>query len=128
MRFSNVIKELAETKGTLACAVVDYESGMMLDGESPSGMDLDILSVGNTEIVRSEVKAIDRLYNSGKGNKGQEDKIQDILITLGKQYYLLRPMITAPGLFLFLVLDRNLGNLALARRIMKNADRHYQDS
>lgn len=127
MRFNNVINELCESKGTLACAVVDYDSGMMLDGKSPAGMNLDILSVGNTEIVRSEVKAIDRLYNSGKGKKDQEDKIQDILITLGKQYYLLRPMVTAPGLFLFLVLDRNQGNLALARRIMKNADRHYQD-
>jgi hypothetical protein len=30
-------------------------------------------------------------------------------------------------LFLFLVLDRNKGNLALSRRAMKDADRHYKN-
>lgn len=123
MRFEGVINELAQTRGVMACAVVDYDSGMILDGQSPGGIDLDVLAAGNTEIVRSEIKAIDRLYDSGD----QEDKIEDILITLGKQYYLLRPMKSSPGLFLFLVLDRNKGNLALSRRAMKDADRHYKD-
>ena len=53
MRFDGVIDELAATKGVMACAVVDYESGMFIDGVSPSGMDLDILSAGNTERLLS---------------------------------------------------------------------------
>lgn len=123
MRFDGVIDELAATKGVMACAVVDYESGMLIDGVSPSGMDLDILSAGNTEIVRSEVKAIERLYGQDKN----EDVIDDILISLHKQYYLLRPMKNVKSVFMFMVLDRKTANLALARRTLKVADRHYQD-
>ncbi|WP_370570145.1 hypothetical protein [Snodgrassella sp. W8124] len=123
MRFDGVIDELAATKGVMACAVVDYESGMFIDGVSPSGMDLDILSAGNTEIVRSEIKAIERLY----GLDNNEDAIDDILISLHKQYYLLRPMKNVQGVFMFMVLDRKTANLALARRALKVADRHYQD-
>jgi len=86
-------------------------------------MDLDILSAGNTEIVRSEVKAIERLYGQDKN----EDVIDDILISLHKQYYLLRPMKNVKSVFMFMVLDRKTANLALARRTLKVADRHYQD-
>ncbi|PIT42413.1 hypothetical protein [Snodgrassella alvi] len=123
MRFEGVIDELAATKGVMACAVVDYESGMFIDGVSPAGMDLDILSAGNTEIVRSEVKAIARLY----GQESNEDAIDDILISLHKQYYLLRPMKNVKGVFMFMVLDRKTANLALARRALKVADRKYHD-
>lgn len=122
MRFERVIEELATTKGVMACGVVDYENAMFLEGKSPSGMDLDVLSAGNTEIVRSEVKGIQRLY----AGKDQTEAVEDILITLQKQYYLLRPMQNEPGLFMFLVLDRNQANLALARRALKDADRVYK--
>ncbi|MDF7675513.1 hypothetical protein PT286_02025 [Neisseriaceae bacterium ESL0693] len=124
MRFERVIEELAATKGVMACGVVDYENGMFLEGKSPSGMDLDVLSAGNTEIVRSEVKGIERLYE-GKDNT---EAVEDILITLQKQYYLLRPMRSEPGLFMFLVLDRNKANLALSRRALKDADRSYKQT
>jgi predicted regulator of Ras-like GTPase activity (Roadblock/LC7/MglB family) len=123
VRFDGVIDELAATKGVMACAVVNYESGMLMDGVSPSGMDLDVLSAGNTEIVRSEVKAIARLY----GEDSNEDVIDDILISLHKQYYLLRPMKNLKGVFMFMVLDRTVANLGLARRALKVADRHYRD-
>lgn len=122
MGFGHVIEELAATKGVMAYGVVDYENAMFIEGKSPAGMDLDILSAGNTEIVRSEVRGIHRLYK----DRGKEETIEDILITLRKQYYLLRPMRSEPGLFLFLVLDRKESNLALSRRALKEADRSYK--
>ncbi|WP_037585433.1 hypothetical protein [Stenoxybacter acetivorans] len=123
MRFDGVIEDLAGTKGVLACAVVDYESGMILGGKSPSGIDLDVLAVSNTEIVRSEVKAIARM----EAGSATPDSIEDILITMGKIYLLLRPMVSSKGLFLFLVLDKQKANLSLSRHALKEADRNYQD-
>ena len=121
VNFEQVIEELVGVRGTLACAIVDYESGMLLDGRSVADMDLDILSACNTEIVRAEIKSIALMHEKD----GQHDEIEDMLITLGTRYYLLRPMKSYPGLFVFSILDKSNANLALARRALKDADRHF---
>ena len=38
-----------------------------------------------------------------------------MLISLGRQYHLIRPLKKAPNLFLYLATDRERSNLALAR-------------
>ena len=45
------------------------------------------------------------------------DTIEDILITLGRQYHLIRPLTSrsGTGLFFYFALDKNRANLALAR-------------
>ncbi|MNC10316.1 hypothetical protein D3C75_579550 [compost metagenome] len=58
--------------------------------------------------MRSKVKTIQML--------GLDDTIEDILITLGKQYHLIRPLAKAQDLFAYYVLDKSKANLALARR------------
>ena len=93
--------------GAMCTCVVDANSGMML-GSSGQGMDLEVAAAGNTEVVRAKLKTMKAL--------GLKDEIEDILITLGKQYHVIRPVAKSPGLFIYLVLDRNRANLALARR------------
>jgi len=44
------------------------------------------------------------------------DSIEDILITLGKQYHIIRPVASAEGPFIYLVPIKDRANLALARR------------
>jgi hypothetical protein len=104
---SESLNGLLQVDGAMCCALVDSNSGMML-GSVGSGLDLEIAAAGNTEVVRAKMKTMKNL--------GLGDKIEDILITLNKQYHVIRPVVAKPGLFIYLVLDKAKANLALARR------------
>jgi hypothetical protein len=101
------LSTLLTVEGALCGAVVDANSGMML-GSAGQGLDLEVAAAGNTEVVRAKMKTMKALH--------LKDDIEDILITLGKQYHVIRPVTKSPGLFVYLVLDKSRANLALARR------------
>lgn len=105
--------ELMRCDGAMCAALVDYNSGMIL-GQEGSGMDLELAAAGNTELVRAKLKTMRSL--------GLEGAIEDILITLSKQYHILRPSTHHEGLFLYLVLDKAKANLALARRKVQDVE------
>ncbi|WP_310636097.1 hypothetical protein [Delftia acidovorans] len=107
------IDELMRCDGAMCAALVDYNSGMIL-GQDGSGVDLELAAAGNTELVRAKLKTMRSL--------GLEDTIEDILITLSKQYHILRPSTHHEGLFLYLVLDKTKANLALARRKVQDVE------
>ena len=92
--------------GAQGVALVDLKSGMALGlaGDAPN---LDIEAAGNTEIVRAKFKVLQSL--------GRKDSIEDVLITLGSRYHLLRIVGGSSGLMLYLNLNRADANLALAR-------------
>ena len=101
------LQDLMTLDGALCAAVVDYNSGMLL-GSVGSGVDLELAAAGNTEVVRAKIKTMKLM--------GLNDSIEDILITLGKQYHILRPAEKINGIFIYYVLDTGRANLALARR------------
>ena len=109
------LDELMSCDGAMCCAVVDTESGMML-GSAGSGLDMEIAAAANTEVMRAKLKAMRQL--------GLNDVIDDILITLGKQYHLICPSSRKEGTFIYFVLDKSRSNLALARRKMQDVDKN----
>ena len=109
----------ANIKGAFAVAIVDYESGMTLGSRGGSAeFDLDVAAPGNSEVMRAKLDVMQKL---GLRN----ETIEDILITLGKQYHLIRLLKNSrdeQGLFMYLVLERQKANLALARHNLKRIE------
>ena len=96
-----------EIDGAIGVALADFESGLCLGtAGSRVGFDLEVAAAGNSEVVRSKQKVMSSL--------GLDDHIEDILISLGREYHLIFPQ---PGtsLFLYMAFDRKKANLALAR-------------
>ena len=114
--FDKCLDEVMQVDGTLCCSIVDYNSGMMM-AQRGSGVDLELASAGNTEVVRAKLKTMELL--------SLNDFIEDMLITLGKQYHIIRPIHAMEGVFIYAVLDRK-ANLAMARRQIQQAEAHLE--
>ncbi|GIH49559.1 MULTISPECIES: hypothetical protein [Microbispora] len=108
------LKEMLTIDGAIGAAVADYGSGMALGTLGGSkDLDLQVAAAANTEVVKAKLRAMDALKLS--------DAIEDILITLSTQYHIIRPLAGrgGKGLFLYLALDRNRANLAMARHQLR---------
>ncbi|MEU6976199.1 MULTISPECIES: hypothetical protein [unclassified Streptomyces] len=115
------LKEAAQIEGAIGAALVDYTSGMAL-GTIGGGkeLDLNMAAAGNTDVVRAKVRTMEML--------GLQDGIEDILITLGGQYHLIRLLKSrgTNGLFLYLALDKGRANLAMARHQLKRIEEELE--
>ncbi|MEV7414483.1 hypothetical protein [Streptomyces sp. NPDC089919] len=112
------LKEATTTiDGAIGAALVDYTSGMAL-GTIGGGKDLDlsVAAAGNTDVIRAKVRTMEML--------GLKDEIEDVLITLGGQYHLIRLLKSRghDGLFLYLALDKERANLAMARHQLRKIE------
>ncbi|WP_020520979.1 hypothetical protein [Catelliglobosispora koreensis] len=115
------LKEAMQIEGAIGAALVDYTSGMALGTiGSSSDFDLSIAAAGNTDVVRAKLRTLEMLR--------LKDSIEDILITLGTQYHVIRPLTShkTHGLFLYLVLAKSRANLAMARHKLKNIEESLQ--
>lgn len=104
------LSDLTEIEGFKAASLVDANTGKSLASYG-SGIDIDLASEGNTEVLNTKRRVVQLLE--------LDDVIEDILISLGKEYHLIRPLVKQPNIFLYLVLDRKKSNLGLARHFLK---------
>ncbi len=101
------LEALMSIDGAKGTSIVDYTSGMVL-GEAGSGIDMELAAAGNSEVVKAKLKTMKSL--------GLKDELEDILFTIATQYHVLRPLSKHKGLFIYLALNKEQANLALARR------------
>jgi hypothetical protein len=91
-----------------------------LGGVGGGNVNLEVASAGNSEVIKSKRRVAGALKLN--------DEIEDILITLGKQYHLIRPLERNNKLFLYLVLDRSRANLAMSRHELKTFEKNLEFS
>jgi len=106
---------LMQIDGIIGAMVVDSNSGMMLASAGGGPLNLELAAAGNTEVVRAKRKTVRSL--------GLQDSIDDILITLSRQYHLIRPLASNDALFIYIALDRTKANLAMARHSLSQAEK-----
>jgi hypothetical protein len=112
------LKEAMTIAGAIGAAPVDYDSGMTLGTVGGGDMDLEVAAAGNTDVVRAKMRTMQQL--------GLDDEIEDILITLGEAFHLIRLVRSGrgSGLFFYLAINKGQANLAMARRQLQNIEQN----
>lgn len=112
---STDISKLNDIEGFIGGCLIDCESGLMLASEAGNGsLDLEVAGAANLEVVRAKNAAMKAL--------GLKDHIEDVLISLGEQYHLIRPLASNEEVFVYVALDRKKANLGMARLAVKNIE------
>jgi predicted regulator of Ras-like GTPase activity (Roadblock/LC7/MglB family) len=106
---------LSQIDGFLGATLFDTDSGLSLAMTSGSPVNLEVAAAGNTEVIKAKRRAAAAL--------NLNDSIEDILITLGKQYHVIRPLEGSPTLCLYVAMDRAKSNLAMARHQLKTFEK-----
>jgi hypothetical protein len=105
--------------GSIGAALVDWASGMALGAAGGgSNFNLDIAAAGNTQVVRAKMSVMKNL--------NIKESIEDILITTDHQYHIIRPLQKHPKLFLYIALNRDQANLAMARYKLADIERSLE--
>ena len=116
----NSLKRLMQIDGAIGTALVDVRSGMTLGVEGGGDrMNMDVAGAGNLNVVRAKLRVMKDL--------DLDDKIEDILITLGQQYHLIRPLTDGKKqMFLYLAIDKSQGNLGMARYQLSGVEENLE--
>jgi len=102
------LAEAMTMDGALGIALIDATSGLSLGAAGGSPMvNLELAGAAAADLVRTKLRVMTAL--------GLKDTIEDVMITFGKQYHLIRFLGPEQNLFLYVVLDRERSNLGMAR-------------
>lgn len=105
------LQTVSEIDGLLGACIVDSLRGVMLAAiGGGAAINLELAAAGNIEVVLAKRRTVLAL--------GLEDQVEDMLISLGRQYHMIRPLSAQEGLFAYLVLDRAKATPALGRHML----------
>lgn len=112
---SETLEHCLRLEGAVAAALVDSKSGMCLGAAGSEEIDAEVAAAGAADVVRGMQRAMKTM--------GSQDAVEDILISTGQQYQLMRVTAQDPNLFLYMILRRDVANLAIARRKLAEAEK-----
>ncbi|HTJ80408.1 MAG TPA: DUF4388 domain-containing protein [Polyangiaceae bacterium] len=115
---SDALAHLSMTDGFVGAAFVDGESGLLLGQRGGEALNLEIAAACISEVVRAHRKAMSALRLEGS--------LEDMHISLGTQYHLVRPLRARESVFVYVVLDRSQANLASACTAVADVERDAQ--
>jgi CheY-like chemotaxis protein len=105
------LEEAMQIEGALGVALVDGASGMTLASAGGKRvLNWEVAGAGAADSLRAQRRVMEGL--------GLEDAIEDIMITLGTQYHVVRCLGRDSAAFLYLVLTREAANLGMARHTL----------
>ena len=112
----NSLRKVMGIDGAIGAALVDVNDELTLASAGGEGaFDIEAASVGSMDVFRAGMEVMEQL--------DPENRIEDIQITLGRQYHLIRPLDRdSAGVFLYVTLDRERGNLGMALHQLKGIE------
>jgi len=121
---SETLGRLRSVTGLVSVCLVEPDSGHVLEtllGDAgppgpPGERRVAIVAAGASDVVQ-----VVRLMTA---SLGEEDDVEDVIVTLGRHHHIVRALPDAgvDGLFVAMTLDRARTNLALARRQLRAID------
>jgi hypothetical protein len=112
-----VLEKLLSFDGAMCVALVDSETGMIL-GQAGSGIEIDLAAAGASVILRARLASTKAL--------GNDEKIDDLLISLTSQVQIIHPLPRNPSIFIYLIGDKSKASLAMARYKATEAELQIQ--
>ena len=116
----DTLSDLMSIKGAVGCCLVDARSGLPVGIQGGGDLDLVSAAAWQTEALRCG--------GAERTDGGDAEPIEEIVVTVGSHYHLVRAVETgvASELFFYLVLDRKGSNLAMARVRLGDAAQKVQ--
>jgi CheY-like chemotaxis protein len=113
------LEEALDIDGAVGVALIHASSGTTLaQAGGPRAGNLEVVAAAAAELARAKLRAI--------GAMQLHDTIDDVMITLGKQYHVMRFLRPGSDVFLYLILDRERASLGLARHRLAQIARRIQ--
>jgi hypothetical protein len=102
-------------RGAVGASIVHDASGVPLGTIGGEDLDMELAGAGSAVVVQTQKQLLEDL--------APEEQIEDVLISLGQQYHLIRFFHETENIFTYVVLNRDDANLALARKKLADIDR-----
>lgn len=113
-RAAVILHELTLLDGLIFAALVDGNTGLLVASEG-RGPDIERAAAAATEVMRVHRRTLRQM-----GHWRPTDPVDEVLVTAGSRYHILRTLQAHPDFFILTVLDKLRSNLAMTRfRIME---------